>query len=70
MDPQPNFGDPEFEPTDEQLRALSREAFADVAERYHAALASLRAHVEELRSEALERLASVQGAPAPPAPRS
>lgn len=64
MDRQPNFGDPEFEPTDEQLQALSREAFAGVAERQRSAMARLRAEIETLRAEALARLATAQGAPA------
>jgi len=44
-----DFGDPDFEPTDEQLVALSKEAFADVGQRRRAALARLRAEIAELR---------------------
>ncbi len=61
----PDFGNPELEPTDEQLAALSREAFADVTERHREALVRLRAHVAGLRTLALarldERVASSQG---------
>jgi hypothetical protein len=59
----PNFGDADFEPTDEQLQALSREAFADVAELHGRALARLRAEIEVLKSEALARLASESARP-------
>jgi len=52
----PNFADPEFEPTDEQLEQLSREAFADVGERNREALARLRGHVAKLRAASLARL--------------
>jgi hypothetical protein len=51
-----NFGDLDFEPTDDQLHALSKEAFADVESRHHAALAALRARIAVLRSEVLEDL--------------
>lgn len=64
-----NFGDSEFEPTDEQLQALSREAFADVAELNRKALARLRAEIEELKAEALARLANSQSTPARPVQR-
>ncbi|MBX3466889.1 MAG: hypothetical protein KF878_08320 [Planctomycetes bacterium] len=67
---QPNFGDAEFEPTDEQLQALTREAFAGVAEEHRRALARLRAEIEALRSEALARLATPPSAPVPSAPDS
>jgi hypothetical protein len=66
MSSRPNFGDSEFEPTDEQLQALSREAFADVAELNRKALARLQAEIEVLKSEALARLASARSTPAAP----
>jgi hypothetical protein len=44
-----NFGDPDFEPSDEELVALSKEAFADVGERRRAALARLHAEIADLR---------------------
>lgn len=68
MPQQPNFGDPEFEPTDGQLQALTREAFAGVAEEHRRALARLRAEIEALRSEALARLGTPPSAPDPPGP--
>jgi hypothetical protein len=52
-----NLANPEAEPTDEQLQALSREAFAGVAEQHHDALARLRKRIALLRAEALARLA-------------
>lgn len=55
MSPAPNFADATFEPTDEQLEQLSREAFADVAKQHDEALARLRRHVAELRALALAR---------------
>jgi hypothetical protein len=53
-----DFANPEFEPTDEQLQALSREAFAEVSARNRAASVRLRARVAALRSEVLARLSS------------
>ena len=50
------FGDAEFEPSDDELRALSREAFADVAARHAAALDRLWAEIDQLRAAALARL--------------
>ena len=44
-----NFADPDFEPTDEDLIALSKEAFAGVGERRRAALERLRSEIAELR---------------------
>ena len=43
-----NFGDPSYEPTDEELAELMHEAFADVPARRAAALARL--HDEITRS--------------------
>lgn len=48
----PNFADPDFEPTDEDLRALSREAFADVGARHREALERLRGEIAALRATA------------------
>jgi hypothetical protein len=50
-----NFGDPSFEPTDEELTELMHEAFADVPARNAAARASLRREIAELRKHALAR---------------
>jgi len=51
-----NLADPAFEPTDEQLQQLARDAFADVGERHRAALARLRARILAGRAEAMELL--------------
>lgn len=51
-----NFGDPSFEPTDEELAELMREAFADVPARSAAALSRIRHEIEELRAQAMARL--------------
>lgn len=51
-----NFGDPSFEPTDEELAELMREAFADVPARSAAALSRIREEIEELRVQAMARL--------------
>jgi hypothetical protein len=48
-----NFADPEFEPTDEQLHQLSREAFADVARLHAEALVRLRQEIQVLRAQRL-----------------
>lgn len=49
--PSVNFADPTFEPSDQQLQELSREAFADVAARHQEALRALRAKIASLRAE-------------------
>lgn len=51
-----NFGDPSFEPTDEDLAELMRDAFADVPARSAAALARVHQEVERLRTRAMGRL--------------
>jgi predicted Zn-dependent protease with MMP-like domain len=51
-----NFGDPSFEPTDEELAELMREAFADVPARSAAALARVQQEIAELRAQAMARL--------------
>jgi hypothetical protein len=51
-----NFGDPTFEPTDDELAELMREAFAEVPARRAAALARLRREIAELREQAMARL--------------
>lgn len=43
------LSDPDFEPTDEELMALSRAAFADVEERHRIALEKLHAQIAEAR---------------------
>lgn len=57
-----NFGDPSFEPTDEELAELMHEAFAEVPARNAAALARLEQETAELRAQALARLEQRLGA--------
>ncbi len=54
------LADPDYEPTDEELMALSRAAFADVGERHRRALAKLHAEIAEARRQ--QRLALSKGA--------
>jgi hypothetical protein len=56
-----NFGDPSFEPTDEELAELMHEAFADVPARNAAALAQIHEDIAKLRAEALAWLAQRRG---------
>lgn len=51
-----DFGDPTFEPTDAELHALAKEAFAGVGERHQAALARIREEVTVLRARVLAQL--------------
>lgn len=46
MDDRINLADPDFEPTDEQLKELSRRAFAGVQASHEIAMAQLRAGIE------------------------
>jgi len=57
-----NFGDPSYEPTDEELAELMHEAFAEVPARNAAALARLEQEVAELREQALARFEQRLGA--------
>ena len=41
----PNFADPDYEPTDDDLVRLSHEAFAEVRQANDAALAALRREI-------------------------
>jgi len=50
-----NFGDPSFEPTDEELAELMHEAFAEVPAQNVATLARLRREVADLREQAVAR---------------
>jgi hypothetical protein len=58
MSERANFGDPSFEPTDEQLVELSREAFAEVPALLRRAENELRAEIARLRTEAKSRVAA------------
>lgn len=55
-----NFGDREFEPTDEDLQQLSREAFADVASLRMTAQQEMRTRIAALRVDALARVAELR----------
>lgn len=52
-----NLADPDREPTDEELEALSREAFAGVSAAHDRALLALRARIEEESARVLAALA-------------
>jgi hypothetical protein len=58
METEADFGDPEFEPSDEQLQALSSEAFAEVHVKNSEALERLRAEIAVLRARVLSGLSS------------
>lgn len=51
-----NFAEPTVEPTDDEIGALMKEAFAHVAVDAERALASVQAEIAKLRAEALERI--------------
>lgn len=51
-----DLADPDFEPTDEQLAQLSKEAFAGIREAHEQALERLRAAIERERQRVLSRL--------------
>jgi hypothetical protein len=53
-----NLMDPDFEPTDEQLIALSRRAFAGVGAAHDAALAQLRQRIRATSVQVLAELRS------------
>lgn len=52
-----DLADPAYEPSDEELQQLSRDAFARVGEQHRAGLVRLRADIERLRVEVLADLA-------------
>ena len=54
-----NFADPQFEPSDEDLLELSREAFAGVAELRLTAREQMRVRIAALRVDALARVAAL-----------
>jgi predicted Zn-dependent protease with MMP-like domain len=57
-----NFGDPSFEPTDEELAELMHEAFAEVPAQNAEALARIHSEVARLREEAMTWLEQRRGA--------
>jgi hypothetical protein len=50
-----NLADPDYEPTDDELRELAHSAFADVAARNEQALRKIHEHIAELREGARRR---------------
>ena len=63
MERKVNLGDPDFEPTDEELIELSHRAFAGVPTANEDAQAKLRADIAALREESLRRLARLLPSP-------
>lgn len=60
MEPQRiNLADPDFEPSGEQLQALSHSAFAGVAERNAEAAARMTAAIAARRQQVLARILSL-----------
>jgi len=57
-----NFADPTFEPTDDDLVELAREAFGPVKDRNDRALARFNEQIEELREAALAATAEANEA--------
>ena len=53
-----NLADPEFEPSDEELQQLARDAFADVPARNREAQQRLWDEIAVLRAQVLARLAA------------
>jgi hypothetical protein len=58
METRINLADPNFEPTDEQLRQLSKSAFADVAQQNRRNLESMRQRIKAARVQLLQDLKS------------
>lgn len=55
-----NLADPDFEPSDEDLQRLAREAFAEVGAQQIASRARLRREVASLRVDALAYVATLR----------
>jgi predicted Zn-dependent protease with MMP-like domain len=53
-----NLADPDFEPSDEELQQLARDAFADVPARNREAQQRLWDEIAALRAQVLARLAA------------
>jgi len=56
-----NLADPDFEPSDEELRGLMSRAFAGVREAKERNLAEMRARIERLQLEAMARFEARDG---------
>ncbi|MBP9113959.1 MAG: hypothetical protein KBF88_14195 [Polyangiaceae bacterium] len=50
-----NLGDPEYEPSDEELRGLMRRAFANVASEHEAAVKQIHDEIRRRREQAKAR---------------
>ncbi len=53
-----NLADPEYEPSDEELQQLARDAFADVPAQHRETQQRIRDEIAALRVQALARLAN------------
>ena len=53
-----NLADPDYEPSDEELQQLARDAFADVPAQHREAQQRLWDEIAALRAQVLARLAS------------
>lgn len=51
-----NLADPDYEPTDEDLERLMRDAFAGIREAREESLRQMRERIARLSAEVLERL--------------
>ena len=51
-----NFADPDYEPTDEDLEALMKEAFAGIREAREESLREMQARIAEAQAELRRRL--------------
>lgn len=58
-----NLADPSFEPTDEQLRELSRSAFSHIAEARRQIDLVLQQEIDRLRKEVLLKLHEAAASP-------
>jgi hypothetical protein len=59
-----NLADPEYEPTDDELRELAHSAFADVAARNEQALRRVREEIATIHAEVMKTLSSTHPAEA------
>jgi hypothetical protein len=56
-----DLSDPDYEPTDEELRELVHSAFADVAAQNEAALRKIHAEIAVLREEVMAQFRAESG---------
>jgi hypothetical protein len=60
MNPHRNLADPEYEPSDEDLAELMREAFRPVHGAREESLRAMRARIEQLEAEARARFEALR----------